>query len=91
MNKLLLALVVPGVLAVVGCSAPQKHEEAPPPPPPPPAAPAAAAPGTCTDNAQCASFGACGRCDAGKCVKVAGCCATDGECNGGRCKGGMCH
>lgn len=45
----------------------------------------------CRDHGQCASMGPCGRCEANSCVKVAGCCATDADCGGGRCRGGKCR
>ncbi|MCO4761429.1 MAG: hypothetical protein KC502_07990 [Myxococcales bacterium] len=45
----------------------------------------------CREHAQCSSMGPCGRCEANACVKVAGCCATDADCGGGRCRGGKCR
>jgi hypothetical protein len=45
----------------------------------------------CRDHGQCASMGPCGRCEGNACVKAADCCATDDDCNGGRCRAGKCH
>jgi peptidoglycan-associated lipoprotein len=45
----------------------------------------------CRDHGQCASMGPCGKCENNACVKMEGCCATDAECNGGRCRAGKCH
>lgn len=45
----------------------------------------------CRDHGQCASMGPCGRCEANACVKVEGCCETDDQCNGGRCRAGKCR
>ncbi len=45
----------------------------------------------CRDVAQCGALGPCGRCEAGMCVKMEGCCAMDTDCPaGGRCRGGKC-
>ena len=45
----------------------------------------------CREDAQCNSLGPCGRCQANSCVKAAGCCEKDDDCNGGRCRGGTCR
>ena len=45
----------------------------------------------CRDHGQCSALGPCGRCQANSCVKAPGCCATDADCNGGRCRGGQCR
>jgi len=44
----------------------------------------------CREDAQCNSLGPCGRCKANACVKEEGCCASDGDCTKGRCRGGKC-
>lgn len=45
----------------------------------------------CREDAQCNALGPCGRCQSNSCVKAAGCCETDADCNGGRCRGGTCR
>lgn len=45
----------------------------------------------CREDAQCNSLGPCGRCQSNSCVKAAGCCEKDLDCNGGRCRGGSCR
>ncbi len=47
----------------------------------------------CRDVSQCASLGACGRCDeaTGTCVQVEGCCAIRDDCGGKQCIDGKCR
>lgn len=74
------------LLAGLACSSPKAKETKYDNPPPPPAAAAG-----CTADDQCASLGACGRCQGGACVKAEGCCDTDADCPaGGRCRAGHC-